>query len=160
MDDLLTKQRIHVESDKDMVLLNIGNLVVHIPYLESFKIAQGIRLASKDAMRYIHEDSTKWPEFAKLNNLPDHTIPYEISIEKRVTIQKDFNYKIGWEGEDIKMLFGNNMVKLHFTLALKISEWLRHAGKESKAWAGQKGVNINLLGILSNAEENYKLGIH
>lgn len=160
MDDLLTKESIHIESDKDMVLLNVGNLTVHIPYLQSFKIAQGIRLASKDAMRYIHEDSTKWSEFAKLNNLPDKTTPYELSVEKRVTLQKDFNWKIGWEGENVKMLFGNNMLKLHFTIALKISQWLRNAGQEAKAWRGHKGAILNLRGILSNAEENYKLGIH
>jgi len=160
MDSLLTKQNIHITSDKDMVLLSIGNLIVHIPYLESFKVAQGIRLASKDAMRYIHEDSTNWPVFAKLNDLPDKTIPYEVNREERSTVKTDFNWKVGWEGENIKMLFGNNMVKLHFTIALKISEWLRNAGHESKAWAGRKGACMNLLGILSNAEENYKLGIH
>ena len=160
MDSLLTKQNIHVTNDKDMVLLSIGNLIVHIPYSESFKIAQGIRLASKDAMRYIHEDSTKWAEFAKLNDLPDKTTPYEVNSQIRSTIKKDFNWKIGWEGENIKMVFGNNEIKLHFTIALKISEWLRNSGHEAKAWSGQKGMSMNLLGILSNAEENYKLGIH
>lgn len=160
MDSLLTKQNIHVTSDQDMVLLNVGNLTVHIPYLESFKIAQGIRLASKDAMRYIHEDAKKWSDFAKLNDMPDKTTPYTLSVEKRVTVKKDFNWRIGWEGEDIKMLFGNNSLKLHFTMALKISEWLRNAGREAKAWAGHRGSLLNLRGILSNAEENYKLGIH
>ncbi len=160
MDGLLTKQRIHVDNDKDMVLLNVGNLTVHIPYLESFKIAQGIRLASKDAMRYIHEDSTKWLEFAKLNEQPDQTTPYETNAELRTTEHVQLDWKIGWEGEDVKMLFGNNLLKFHFTSALKVSEWLRYAGQKAKAWSGNQGVNINLLGILSDAEKNYKLGIH
>jgi len=160
MDSLLTKQRIHVHNDKDMVLLKVGNLIVHIPYAEGFKIAQGIRLASKDAMRYIHEDSTQWAKFAKLTDAPDKTISFEVNPEIRVTEYKDFNWKIGWEGEDVKMMFGNNLLKFHFTVALKISQWIRNAGQEAKAWSGQKGSYMNLRGILSNAEENYKLGIH
>ncbi len=49
---ILEKQRIHVTSEHDQVLLMVGNLVVPIPYAASFRIAQGLRLSSKDAMRY------------------------------------------------------------------------------------------------------------
>lgn len=160
MDGLLTKQRIHVDSDKDMVLLNVENLTVHIPYIESFKIAQAIRLQSKDIMRYIHEDSTKWLEMARLDEQPDRTTPYEVNAELRTTEHIQFNWRVGWEGEDVKVLFGNNLLQFHFTSALKISQWLRYAGQKAKAWSGNKGVSINLLGILSDAEKNYKLGIH
>ena len=160
MDEILTKQRIHVYTDQDLVVLNVRDLQIEIPFAEGFKIAQGIRLAAKDAMRYIHEDSTKWAEYAKLTDAPDKTLPYKMNELKRVTVKKNFTWKVGWEGEDVKLLFGNNLLKFHFTVALKISEWIRNAGKEAKAWSGTGGSFINLTGILSDAEKNYKLGIH
>jgi len=156
---VLSKQNIHVAAELDQVLLMIGRLTVNMPYATSFRIAQGIRLAAKDAMRYAKEDVTGWSGFAQDEDIPERTTPYLVSTEERVTVPKGFTYKIGWDGEDVVMLLGNNRVELHFTTALKINTWLRTAGAEAKAWAGDSGKSMVASGILSNAEENYRLGI-
>jgi len=154
---ILEKQRFHITSEYDQVLLMIGNLVVSMPYAASFKVAQGLRLASTTAMRYAKEDVTGWEKFAN-ENIPE-TLPYAVSEEKRMTVPKGFTWAAGWEGENVKARFGNNELQFHFTSALQISAHLRIAGAKAKAWAGDTGKSINAAGILTDAEENYRLGL-
>lgn len=159
MDALLTKQRIHIESDQDRVILKVGKLQVEMPYAASFQVAQGLRLASKDAMRYAKEDPTNWQTMAVLDDMPTKTLAYKTSSKKKVTVRKDFNWKAGWEGENVKVMFADSLLKFHFTVALKISEWLRDAGRQSKAWAGDGSKSMIMASVVSDAEENYKLGV-
>jgi hypothetical protein len=156
---ILSKQNIHVAAEYDQVLLMIGRLTVNMPYATSFRIAQGIRLAAKDAMRYAKEDVAGWNNYAQDEDIPERTSPYLVSADTQITVQKGFTYKVGWDGENVVMLFGNNRIELHFTTALKVNTWLRVAGAEAKAWAGDSGRSMNASGILSDAEDNYRLGI-
>jgi hypothetical protein len=147
---VLTKQNICIESKQDRVVLSVQRLEIEMPYATSFKVAQGLRLASRAAIRYAKADYTAPSDIEKA---------YEVGADIRVTAHKDFNWRAGWEGEDVKIQFGDQLLKFHFTSALKIAEWLRDAGKQSKAWAGDTSRSISAAGILSDAEENYKLGI-
>ena len=153
------KQKIHVIAEHDQVLLMVGQLVVKMPYATAFHIAQGLRLGSKDAMRYAKEEISNWVGYATDENLPEHTSPYKLSKEKRVSVHGSFNWKIGWEGENVKCMFGNEVIKFHFTTALQIMTWLRHEGKVAKGWAGDGGRSKIMASSLSDAEENYKLGV-
>jgi hypothetical protein len=155
---ILRKQRVHVFSKHDQVILKVGNLEVEMPYAASFKVAQHLRLASKDCIRYAKEGE-HWSKFTVNDNMPTETTPYKISPKKRISPGKGFAWKITRDGEMIKCLFGNNELKFHFTTALQITTWLRHAGKLSKGWAGDGGKSMIAAGLLSDAEENYKLGV-
>jgi hypothetical protein len=147
---VLTKQNIYIESKQDRVVLKVQRLEIEMPYATSFKVAQGLRLASRAAIRYAKADYTAPSDIEKA---------YEASADIRVTAHKDFNWRAGWEGEDVKIQFGDQLLKFHFTAALKIAEWLRDAGKQSKAWAGDTSRSISAAGILSDAEQNYRLGV-
>ena len=155
---ILERQRFHITSEYDQVILSIGNLVVPMPYAASFKIALGLRLNATTAMRCAKEDITGWEKFAN-ENIPE-TQPYTVSEENRKTVPRGFAWKAGWEGENVKVLFGNNELHFHFTTALQISARLRIAGARAKAWAGDTSMTMNAAGILSDAEENYRLGLN
>ena len=154
---ILEKQRFHITSEYDQVIFMVGNLVVPMPYAASFKIAQALRLASRDAMRYAKEAVPGWEKFAN-ENIPE-TQPYTVSKEKRKIVQKGFAWRTGWDGENVKAQFGNNALHFHFTTALQISARLRIAGAKAKAWAGDTSMSMNAASILSDAEENYRLGL-
>lgn len=159
MDSLLTKQRIHVAADRDRVLLHIGRLCIEMPYAAAFPVAQHLRLSAKQAMRLCREPMANWRDHAALNDMPERTVPYQVSDVERVSIRGNFNWATGWDGEDVKAVFGNNMARFHFVVALKISEWLRDAGKEARAWAGDRSTVRLASSVLSDAEENYRLGL-
>lgn len=152
MDALLTKQNIHIEPRQDRVVLRVSRLEIEIPYATSFKVAQGLRLAARDAMRYAKQDFV-------VADISKTAQPYEVNANIRVTAHKNFKWRAGWEGENVKIQFGDQLLKFHFTAALKISEWIRDAGRQSKAWAGDGSKSINAAGILSDAENNYRLGV-
>lgn len=153
------KTKIHVVAEQDRVLLMIGQVVVKMPYATAFTIAQGMRLGSKNAMRYAKEEVSNWVGYATDENLPEHTSPYKLSKEKRVNVHGTFGWAVGWEGENVKCMFGNNELKFHFTTALQIMTWLRHEGKVAKGWSGDGGRSKIMASTLSNAEENYRLGV-
>lgn len=159
MDTLLKKERIHVESKNDYVILRMGSMVVDIPFGVAGRVSQGIRLASKDAMRYSGEDVTNWRDLAALDDMPAFTIPFKVESKKQIKIPDGFDWAVGYEGENIKLKFGNVIIKLHFVLALKLSTWLRTAASKAKAWSGDGSRSRFAMGILSDAEHNYKLGI-
>jgi hypothetical protein len=159
VDALLEKQSIYVDTRQDRVVLRVRRLEVEMPYATSFKLAQGLRLASKDAMRYAKEDVNNWQDFAALSDMNKRVWPYIAHPERRVTLHKGVDWRAGWEGENVKIQFGDQLLKCHFTAALKISEWLREAGRQSKAWAGDSSRSIHAAGVLSDAENNYRLGV-
>lgn len=159
MDTLLQKERIHIEAIEDRVMINIANIQVNIPYASSFQIAQGLRLAAKTAMRYAKENSINWTSYAQLSDFPHQTIPYQVLEQKQIKVQKNYDWAVGYDGEDVKIKFGNVEFKFHFVIALKMSEWIRDAGHKSKAWSGDSSKSMIAFGILNNAEDHYKHGI-
>ena len=130
MDDLLTRQNIAVQADQDRVTLRIGRLDVPMPYAASFKIAQGLRLAAKEAMRMCGEDNKDWREQSRLDYYPD---PVPVSPEKRITLPPKFAWSVAFDGEMVIFRAGNNEARFHFTVALKLAEWLRAQGARCKA---------------------------
>ena len=67
-----------------------------------------------------------------------------------------FTWSIAFEGEMVHLIVGNVTVKFHFTVALKIAEWLRVEGRNAKKWSGDSGRMISVAGTLTDAEQNYK----
>lgn len=54
------------------------------------------------------------------------------------------------EGELVVLKFGNTTVKVHYTLAFQLAQWIRVRGKEAKNRAGDQQRYFNLLGTLTN----------
>jgi len=156
MDALLTKQNIFVTNDEDRVILSIGRLDIKMPYAAAFKIAQGLKVGAKHAMRISGENNCDWEKFSQLDQYP--TVP-NLSHEKRQTLGVKFNWEVRVDKERVYLDTGNNSLELHFTTALKIAEWMRACGKNAKKWAGDSGRMLHGAGWLSDAEENHKLNI-
>lgn len=156
MSDILSRQRVSVETDCDRVIFTVRRTQFPIPYATAFKIAAHLKMVCKQSMRISYEPLNDWDKRMGL----DREIPVnEISPERRSTAPLErYEWRIDTEGEMIYIWFGNTSVGFHFESALKISHWLRLAARQSKNWAGDTGKAIHTVGTLSNAEENYKRG--
>jgi len=155
MDSLLTKQNIYVADSHDRVILSVGKLDIKMPYAAAFKISQALRVASKHAMRISGENNRNWQQFATLDQYP--TVPI-LNTEQRKTLGGKFDWKVRVDRERVYLDAGNNEIELHFTIALKVSEWIRACGKNAKKWAGDGGRMLHGAGWLSDANENTKQG--
>jgi len=155
MDALLVRNHISVNTDLDRVILNFNRLSFPMPYAQAFKIAAGLRLGSKRAMRISGESIKDWRNRSRLDV---YTPLEEIAPEKRTTNLQRYDWRVDVDGEMVYLIMGHHKIGFHFEAALKTAEWLRWAGKRCKRWAGDSGRSMVSLGNLTDAEENYKRG--
>lgn len=66
---LLSRQRISVEADGEMVALTIGNATVRMPYETAIQLSQWLRVRGKEAKRTAGDFSRHWSAVAVLDGL-------------------------------------------------------------------------------------------
>ena len=58
--DLLKRERIAVSTENDLVVLQIGNAVMKMPYETAFTLSQWMRVRAKEAKRFAGDNSRHW----------------------------------------------------------------------------------------------------
>lgn len=74
--DLLKKERIAVSSDHELVVVELGNVVVKLPYETALLLSQWIRVRAKEAKRRAGDMSRHWSSVGIIHDAnygPDHT---------------------------------------------------------------------------------------
>lgn len=157
MDELLLKQDIRVDTDLDRVVLWVGRTDFPMPYAQAIKISAGLRLGSKQIMQICGVGAIHWASYATLDTYAQ--IP-DLSLQKRTTQIKKYDWRIDAYGEHLKLWLDNVLVEIHFTVGLKLSEWLRVSARTARNWAGDNSKQRVAMGILNDAEYNYKHGLN
>lgn len=66
---LLSRQRISVAAEGDMVKLTIGNADIRMPYETAIQLSQWLRVRGKEAKRNAGDMSRHWSAIAVLDGL-------------------------------------------------------------------------------------------
>jgi len=66
---LLSKQRIAVECEGELVRLDIGNATIHLPYETALQLSQWLRVRGKEAKRNAGDMSRHWSVLGILDGL-------------------------------------------------------------------------------------------
>ena len=66
---LLSRQRISVSAEGDMVKLTIGNADIRMPYETAIQLSQWLRVRGKEAKRKAGDMSRHWSAIAVLDGL-------------------------------------------------------------------------------------------
>lgn len=66
---LLSRQRIAVEVEGDLVVLNIGNATIKMPYETALQLSQWMRVRAKQAKRAAGDTSRHWSAVGILEGL-------------------------------------------------------------------------------------------
>lgn len=69
MTPFLTKQRMSVEVEGDLVKLSIGNYDMHLPYEDALKLSQWLRVRGKEAKRQAGDVSRHWSAIGLIEGL-------------------------------------------------------------------------------------------
>jgi len=152
MDTLLTKQSISIYTDGPTVALRINRSVYQMPYSQVFKVAQGLKVASSEAMRMAGESKDTLQRLTQIEEDPVIPTGY---IDK-VLVQR-YDWTVRFDGEQVYLMLGATEIGFHFTTAVTMATWLRAAGHQAKTWAGDASRQVSGFGILSDAETNYRL---
>lgn len=157
MSDLLTKQKVCVETDCDRVVLVVGRTAFPMPYASASKIAAGLKMACKQAMRVSGESLDNWEARQKLDR--EIQVNELNSTRRTTTMPAQFQWRVESTGEMVAIWFNEVKLEFHFSAGLQISQWVRLAAKQAKNWAGDSGTKMHMTGILTDAEDNYKRGL-
>jgi hypothetical protein len=152
---LHTKINIRVFAAYDRVAVRFGNTDVLIPYAIASKMAQAIRLAGKRLKR-VGKEQAAWIEIADDCNLE---VDDYFRFDPAPHVLQRFNWAVEVEGENVSLVFNEHAITTHYSSMLQISQWIRKAVKKVKAEVGDNSRNWSAMGNLTDAEENYKLGV-
>ena len=157
MSDIALKTHVAVFTDNDHVILRVGKVDAEMPYAAAMKMAQSIRVAGKSCARYSHE-ATPWLELAYGEEVVVQD--YSKTTPSANKLSGRYNWSVSVESERITLVLGDFSFTAHYVDALKISQWMREAGKIAKLWAGDTSKSMSAVGMLTDAEENYRLGVN
>jgi len=65
---LLKRERIEVSSEGDLVVVQLGNVEVKVPYETAFQLSAWIRLRAKEAKRFAGDTSRHWSVLGTLSD--------------------------------------------------------------------------------------------
>jgi len=66
--ELLTQQRIAVESEGENVVMHLGNIEVRLPYETALLLSQWVRMRAKEAKRFAGDTSHHWSLIGTLHD--------------------------------------------------------------------------------------------
>jgi hypothetical protein len=58
--DIMQQRRIAVSSEADLVVMQLGNVTVKLPYATAFQLSQWLRVRAKEAKRFAGDTSQHW----------------------------------------------------------------------------------------------------
>jgi hypothetical protein len=76
-----------------------------------------------------------------------------------MSLAKRTNFAVSHHGELVRVTIGNSGFDMHYNDALLFAQWMRLNAKEAKRESGDRSRVVQMAGILSDAEENYRRGI-
>ena len=139
----------------DRVVFRINKTDFFVPYAQVFKMALHMQLLCKRAKSIIHERES-WVELTDADNIE---IQDYSTVKPYSQVKGKFDWEFRHDSELIYFRLKDFVTSFHFVVGLKLSHQIRIAGKKAKAWAGDLNPVRTSAGILTDAEENYKLGI-
>lgn len=136
---LLTKQGVEVSSRGELVVLQIGNVDLPMHYEHAFAVSKWIReegqaikrltgLAKTTRSLGVLEDAS-----AKAKPLPREA---GAAIHVKPKLQDWQRSDVKSEGRLVAIKVGSKTIRLHYSNALKVAQWLRVRAKESRNRAG------------------------
>ena len=151
-----TRQGVVVSDENDIVTVKIGRATARFSYQTAFRLAQHMRLNAKCAMRVSGIDVK---EHRSITARAIEKLQTRLSRVRRASRERpNLNYEVTSVGESVHLQIGNIGIDMDHDAALEIAGWIREHGRKAKRWAGDTGKSLSIVGHLSDAEENYRLG--
>ena len=145
-----------VFTDMDRVVFRIGRKDFFVPYAQVFKMALQLQLNCKRSKAIIHENES-WVTLTDAENM--EVQDYD-TVKPYTQIKGKFDWEFRTDSELVYLRLGDFITSFHFVAGLQLSHLIRIAAKVAKKWAGDTSTMKTAAGIFTDAEENYRLGLH
>jgi hypothetical protein len=154
----LEKTTFTVNDELDFVTLKCGTIDVRIGYRVALSVAKSLMETAAHVARFQRISIKDFKEQMQEADLEDSPRPNRRPRQSKLTPTAT-----SWEtyptASLIGLLFDGEGMELDPEFAWKMGSELRRAGRRAKAWAGDSSKISNCTGILTDAEEDYRLGV-
>lgn len=154
---LMTPTKMGANNDEDMVVVRVGDIGGKIAYQTSFEFAQGLRLACKAAARYDRVPATFWSE-VEMEDLKDLPVPHR-GFRRSSQVPTIQRLRSMHKGTEVCVEFDGRGKIMSYEDGIKLHQKVRRAGRMAKAWAGDTGRSSRMLSMVTDAEEDNRLGL-
>lgn len=155
---VLTKQRIAVSTENDIVVLSVGRAAARFSYGAAAAIAQGLRIGANVAGRH---ERIPQAERQELRHPEPATEPAPLhGYYRRSKERSGMRWRVDVEGALVRLVIGDTTLTFESPTAFQVAGWLRERARVAKRWAGDRSKTLRAAGHLSDAEENYRTGAH
>lgn len=155
---LLEKLHFTVNDELDFVHIKMGNINVRLGYRIAFEIAQGLINIAAEVARFDKVSIKNFKDEYDKADLEDCPRPHRRFRQSRIVPTAE-----SWEAYGapplVGLLFDGKGQEMDVETTAALAGGLRRAARRAKAWAGDSSSHSNCTGILTDAEEDYRLGV-
>ena len=153
---LFKKVAYGANNDHDTVVISFSTLCPRVAYQTAFEMSHKLRLQCKRAARLDRASATLAREF--MPDLKDCPRPHRGFRRSRLVPNVQC-WKTGINGKLVWLGFNGECCELGYEDGLKWSSLIREAARRAKAWAGDTSKQMGMHAMLTDGEEDYKLGL-
>ena len=149
--------QVGASDDQDMVEIILDDLRPRITYQSALEIEQNLRVACKHAARYDRAPAYFWRD-VNMEDLNDCPKPHR-GFRRSMLVPNVSSWEIKANPPLVALFFDGIGREMDYELGIKLHQMIRRAGRRAKAWGGDTSGNVRMLGNLTNAEDDYRLGL-
>jgi hypothetical protein len=157
MSVLLERVTFKVDDNLDFVTIQFGSINARIGYRIGFVIDHNLRLAAKQAARFDRVPAMFWRE-VEVPDLEDEPATSRVVQQSRLSPTVS-SWAVRVNPPLVELLFDGAGEQMDYETAVKLGHAIRRASRRAKAWAGDRSSYSSMLGFLTDAEEDYRLGL-
>lgn len=154
---LMTPTKNGARNDEDLVVVYVGDIGGSMAYQTAFAFAQGLRLACKAAARFDRVPATFWSE-VETEDLTDLPAPHR-GFRRSSQVPTLQRARSMHRGAEVCVEFNGRGRIMSYEDGIKLHQKVRRAGRMAKAWAGDTARQRGVLAMVTDAEEDYRLGL-
>ncbi len=157
MTALLTPTQMGANDDLDFVVVTLGSLKPKMPWQTALQVCHHLRMHSKQAARFDRVPANFWRDVAVVD-LDDCPAPHPTF--RRSTLQQNFKkWEVGSNPPLVALIFDGQWTQMGYEDGIKLHHEIRRAARRAKAWAGDTSKVSTALANLTDAEDDYRLGL-
>jgi len=155
--EVLTPTQLGADDHEDMVILRLGSQRPMMPWQVALEMMHHLRSHCKNAARFDRVKAGFWRD-VDMQDLADKPRPHR-GYRKSSLVQNFKHWQVADKPPLVALIFDGQMIEMGYEDGIKLHQRGRRAAQRAKAWAGDTNRIRGAYANLTNAEDDYRLGL-
>ena len=157
MSDVLIPTQMRADPELDFVVVTLGSLKPRMPWQVAVELCHHLRQHCKNAARFDRARPNFWRD-VDMVDLAD--VPKAHRGFRRSKLQQNFlHWHVASHPPLVALIFDGQWSQMGYEDGVKMHQKIRKAAWIAKAWSGETAGRIAAFAHLTNAEDDYRLGL-